>query len=199
VIGSLRGRLLELSPEEVLLDVHGVGYRVFVPLTTYYELERLAAGAEVFLHVHTHVREDTLALFGFWSASERQLFAQLLGVSGIGPRLARAILSMPPAELQRALAAGDVARLATIPGVGKKTAERMVLELRERMAALALAATSEMPAPPLAGEEEVVSALINLGYRRPEAERAVAAVAREQPDGEIAELLRRSLKRLARL
>jgi holliday junction DNA helicase RuvA len=146
------------------------------------------------------VREDALSLFGFSSPSERELFEQLLGVGGIGPRLARAILSMPPAELQRALAAGDVARLATIPGVGKKTAERMVLELRERMAERALSeASSEVPPALPPSDQEVVSALVNLGYRRSEAERVVAQVAREQPDEEVADLLRRSLQRLARL
>src|SRR6266545_5019975 len=140
MIAHLRGRLLSLTPEHAVLDVQGVGYALALPLPTYYELQKLPQGAEVSLHVHTHVREDALALYGFWSERERQLFERLLTVSGVGPRLARAILSgLPPEDLLRALAAGDVARLTRIPGVGKKTAERLVLELREKAAELQVA------------------------------------------------------------
>lgn len=198
MIGYLRGRLLQLSPEEVILDVQGVGYRVFISLTTYYELEPLGRGPEVALFIHTHVREDAFSLFGFWTEPERTLFEELLGVGGIGPRLARAILSMPPEDLRHALATGDVARLSTIPGVGKKTAERMVLELRERMARLAAASPRKEP-PPRSLDEEVVSALVNLGYRPTEAQRAVAQATQEAPEADVGDLLRRSLKRLARI
>ncbi len=198
MIGFLRGRVLEKSPERLLLDVGGVGYELWVPVSTFVEIERRQAagdGAEVGLHVHTHLRDDALTLFGFWTAREKQLFERLIAVSGIGPRLARVILSgMPPDDLVAALAAGDAARLATIPGVGKKTADRMVLELREKVADLA----AELPARPAVGDGDVVSALINLGYKRPQAERAVAEAARDSPGAAFADLLRASLKRLSR-
>jgi Holliday junction DNA helicase RuvA len=199
VIAQLRGRLLTLTPELAVVDVQGVGYAVHLPLSTYYELQRLPAHTEVSLHVHTHVREDALALYGFWSERERALFERLITVSGVGPRLARAILSgLPPEELLRALAAGDVARLTRIPGVGKKTAERLVLELREKAAELAAApATAVAPAQP--DDEDLLVALVNLGYRRGDAERALADVRRAAPSATVPELLRLALKRLARL
>jgi Holliday junction DNA helicase RuvA len=200
MIGSLRGRAVERDPERLLIDVDGVGYEVLVPVSTDVEVER-QAGAEdgppaVHLHVHTHVREDAILLFGFWTAREKQLFLRLIAVSGIGPKLARVVLSgMPPDDLVTALAAGDSARLATIPGVGKKTAERMVLELREKVGDLA----ASLPARAFEGGDEVVSALVNLGYKRPQAERAVGEVRRELPDADFPELLRKSLARLSRL
>jgi Holliday junction DNA helicase RuvA len=200
VIGYLQGRVLDKSPERLLVDVGGVGYEVFVPVSTFYEVER--QGVEqgdprptVALHVHTHLREDGLTLYGFWTAREKRLFERLIAVSGIGPRLARVVLSgMPPGELVGAIAGGDAARLATIPGVGKKTAERMVLELREKMADLGEAA----PQPARAGDDDVVSALVNLGYKRPLAERAVLQARRDHPDAAFADLLRESLSRLSR-
>ena len=135
VIGHLRGTLLKSAPEGVLLDVQGVGYAVNVPLSTFYELEKSGVGSEIGLHIHTHAREDVLALYGFWSEREKQLFEKLIAVNGIGPRLAQVILSgMAPDDLLAALAVGDTARLTTIPGVGKKTAERMVLELQRARA-----------------------------------------------------------------
>jgi Holliday junction DNA helicase RuvA len=200
VIGYLQGRVLDKSPERLLVDVGGVGYEVFVPVSTFYEVER--QGVEqgdprptVALHVHTHLREDGLTLYGFWTAREKRLFERLIAVSGIGPRLARVVLSgMPPGELVGAIAGGDAARLATIPGVGKKTAERMVLELREKMADLGEAA----PQPTREGDDDVVSALVNLGYKRPLAERAVLQARRDHPDAAFADLLRESLSRLSR-
>ena len=199
MIAQLRGRLLSLTPDLAVLDVHGVGYALSLPLPTYYELQRLPPGAEVSLFVHTHVREDALALYGFWSERERQLFERLITVSGVGPRLARAILSgLPPEELLRALATGDVARLSKTPGVGKKTAERLVLELKEKAALLA--ATPVTAAAPESGDEDLLAALVNLGYRRPDAERALADAKREATAGAaVPELLRLTLKRLARL
>jgi len=196
VIAQLRGRLFSLSPEVAVVDVQGVGYAVHLPLSTYYELQRLPAQAEVSLFVHTHVREDALALYGFWSERERALFERLITVSGVGPRLARGILSgLPPEEVLRALAAGDAARLTRIPGVGKKTAERLVLELREKAAELATAtAVSAEP-----GDEDLLVALVNLGYRRPDADRALADARREKEGAAVPELLRIALKRLARL
>lgn len=196
MIAQLRGKLLSLTPELAVVDVQGVGYAVYLPLSTYYELQRLPPQAEVSLHVHTHVREDALALYGFWSERERALFERLITVSGVGPRLARAILSgLPAEELLRALAAGDVARLTRIPGVGKKTAERLVLELREKAAELETA-TAAAPEP---GDEDLLLALVNLGYRRGDAEKALAEVRRATPHGSVPELLRLALKRLARL
>ena len=198
MIAHLRGRLLSLTPDLAVLDASGVGYALSLPLPTYYELQRLPPGAEVSLFVHTHVREDALALYGFWSERERQLFERLITVSGVGPRLARAILSgLPPEELLRALAAGDVARLSKTPGVGKKTAERLVLELKEKAAALA--ATPAAAATPEPDDEDLLDALVNLGYRRPDAERALTEARRAAAGATVPELLRLSLKRLARL
>lgn len=197
MIGHLKGTVLAKSPERVLLEVGGVGYEVHIPVSTYYELDRLADGAAAALHVHTHLREDAISLYGFWTETEKRLFERLIGVSGIGPRLARVILSgMPPADLIRAIGGGDLVRLSGIPGVGKKTAERMVLELRDKVREIA------EPAAPLAaagpGDEDLVSALVNLGYKRPAAERAVVEARRAAPEADFSELLRASLKRLSR-
>jgi holliday junction DNA helicase RuvA len=198
MIARLEGRLYSLSPELAVLDVHGVGYALHLPLSTYYELQRLPAGAEVALFVHTHVREDALALYGFWSERERQLFEKLITVSGVGPRLARGILSgLPAEELLRALAMGDLARLSKVPGVGKKTAERLVLELKEKAAALAAMPVAAVA--PETGDEDLLGALVNLGYRRPDAERALADAKRDAGEVGVPELLRLTLKRLARL
>ena len=198
MISHLRGRLLSLTPELAVVDVHDVGYAVSLPLPTYYELQKLPPGAEVSLFVHTHVREDALALYGFWTERERALFERLITVSGVGPRLARAILSgLPPEVLLAALAAGDVARLTRIPGVGRKTAERLVLELREK--ATELAATPVAGATRQPDDEDLLVALVNLGYRRADAEKALADVRRESAGATVPELLRMSLKRLARL
>jgi len=151
------------------VDVHGVGYEVTIPVSAYSSLPE--KGVEVRLHIHTHVREDTLALYGFLRREEKQLFERLIGVSGIGPKLAITVLSGIAADaLVTALRGNDLAALTRIPGVGKKTAERMVLELRDKLDGLAAA-----PAPPPATrmEEDVVSALVNLGYQRVSAEQAV--------------------------
>ena len=195
MIGYLQGQILKSGPDRLLLDVHGVGYEVHIPLSTYYEIERRGGSGPVALHVHTQVREDDISLFGFWTEREKLLFERLIGVTGIGPRLARVILSgMAPEDLLAALAAGDLGRLSTIPGVGKKTAERMVLELREKMRELA----AELPEKPLPADDDVVSALVNLGYKPAQAERAVADARRERPDAAFHDLLRASLNRLSR-
>jgi Holliday junction DNA helicase RuvA len=196
VIGYLQGTVLAASPERVLLDVHGVGYEVQIPLSTWYEIERAGQGGAVRLFIHTHLREDGIALFGFHSQREKLLFEKLIAVSGIGPRLARVVLSgMAADDLLAALAAGDLGRLATIPGIGRKTAERMVLELRDKVRELA----AELPAREVPAGEEVVSALVNLGYKPAQAERAVAEARRNHPDAPFQDLLRASLSRLARL
>ncbi len=197
MIGFLHGQLLKATPERLLLDVQGVGYEVHIPLSTWYEIEK-RRDEPVRLFIHTHMREDGIALFGFWTEREKLLFERLIAVSGIGPRLARVALSgMAPDDLLGAIAAGDVGRLATIPGVGKKTAERMVLELKDKMRELAAELPDRVAAAPGA-DEDVVSALVNLGYKASLAERAVGDVRRERPDAAFNELLRASLNRLSR-
>lgn len=197
MIGHLRGTVLLKTPETVILDVQGVGYEVHVPVSTFVEIER-AGDEAVSLHVHTHLRDDGLSLFGFWTVREKQLFERLIAVGGIGPKLARVVLSgMAPGDLLAALTAGDVKRLSTIPGIGKKTAQRMVLELKDKVAELAEeGAPSPTTAP--AEDDRLVSALVNLGYKESQAERAVASVRQEAPDTAFEELLRRSLKALSR-
>ncbi len=194
MIGFLRGSLLETSPSRVLLDVQGVGYEVHIPLSTYYEVQKVEGAGDVAFHVYTHVRDDALALFGFWTRRERRLFERLIAVTGIGPKLAQTVLSgMQPDDLIAALAAGDVRRLNTIPGVGKKTAERMILELRDKVQDLA----AELPTAPAVVESDLVQALVSLGYRPGAAQRAVGKVAREQPDAEFADQLKASLRILS--
>jgi Holliday junction DNA helicase RuvA len=200
MIGYLQGTLIRSNPERLLVDVHGVGYEVNIPLSTWYEVEKRRE-EKVSLFIHTHMREDGIALFGFWTEREKLIFERLIAVSGIGPRLARVVLSgMAPDDLLAAIASGDLGRLATIPGVGKKTAERMVLELREKMRELAADLPAEKTAAGAvaAPDQDVVSALVNLGYKASQAERAVAEARREKPDAAFNELLRASLNRLSR-
>ena len=172
MIAHLRGRLLDKQPNHLVVDVNGVGYEVFVPLSTFYVLGDV--GHDVALRVHTHVREDALLLYGFATELEQQLFERLIGISGIGPKVGLAVLSgIEPAELVGAIHRGDLARLTAIPGVGKKTSERIVLELKDRLPkAPAVAAVQGAPEPP-ALRDDLLSALINLGYHRPLAENAV--------------------------
>jgi Holliday junction DNA helicase RuvA len=176
VIAHLRGRILEKQPTRVVVDVAGVGYDVAVPLSTFYGLGE--PGAEVALRVHTHVREDALALYGFATALELDLFNRLISISGIGPKLALAVLSgIEPPDLVAAIERGDVARLTAIPGVGKKTSERIVLELRDRLprAHAAAVPAGGAAADGLIVRDDLLSALMNLGYHRPLAEKAVDA------------------------
>jgi Holliday junction DNA helicase RuvA len=195
MIGYLQGNVLKSTTDRLLLDVQGVGYEVHIPLSTYYEVEKRGANGRVALYIHTHLREDGIALFGFWTEREKLLFEKLIGVGGIGPRLARVILSgMPPDDLLSAIASGDLGRLGTIPGVGRKTAERMILELKDKMRELA----AELPERAAPADPDVVSALVNLGYKAAQAERAVAEARRERPDAAFHDLLRASLHRLSR-
>jgi holliday junction DNA helicase RuvA len=192
MIGHLTGRLATKAPDQILLDVAGVGYLVHIPLSTFYELPEVEKPAS--LWIHTHVREDALSLFGFLTERERSLFLLLLGVAGIGPKVALTVLSgIPPSELVAALRKQDVRRLVAVPGVGKKTAERMVLELSEKVAAFAEEAPTETAA---VAAEDVISALVNLGYRRADAERAVDAIARAGAPDEFGEFLKLALKKL---
>ena len=205
MIGLLSGTLLAITPERALVDVGGVGYEVAIPLSTFYELERAevaGAGGKVRLFVHTHVREDQLALYGFATEQEKAIFERLIQVSGIGPRLAQVVLSgMAPEDLIAALAASDLARLTRIPGVGKKTAERMVVELRDKVAALAreLPSTTAAIAAGGGSDEELVAALVNLGYKPAQAQAAVGEARKATPQAAFHELLRLALRRLARV
>jgi len=197
VIGYLQGRLFRTSPNVLLVDVGGVGYELHIPLSTYYQVQKVEEGAAVALFVHTHVREDALQLFGFWTEGERRMFEKLIAVTGIGPRLAQTVLSgMSSSDLVSALGSGDVRRLATIPGIGKKTAERMVLELKDKVGDVG---GGEAPAPAPSAERDLAEALINLGYRRSAAEKAIARVTREDPEGAFADHLRSALKILSRI
>jgi Holliday junction DNA helicase RuvA len=175
VIAHLRGRILEKQPTRVIVEAGGVGYDVAVPLSTFYGLGE--PGAEVALRVHTHVREDALALYGFATALELDLFDRLISISGIGPKLALAVLSgIEPPELVAAIERGDLARLTAIPGVGKKTSERIVLELKDRLPRAHAVEATGGAAPAGAGlRDDLLSALMNLGYHRPLAEKAVDA------------------------
>lgn len=195
MIARIRGRLLKKGPQEAIVDVSGVGYRVTIPLSTFYRIGE--PGAEVTLLTHTHVREDALALFGFLSEAEQALFERLIEVTGVGPRLAVSILSgIEAPELVAALRASDVARLTRIPGVGRKTAERLVLELKDKMEGLAATAPEPTSQGPAAAD--VVSALVHLGYSRPESERAVERSFREHQDGRFEDLLRAALQVVSR-
>jgi Holliday junction DNA helicase RuvA len=199
VIAYLRGRLSDKQPNRIVVDVNGVGYDVAVPLSTFYGLGE--PGSDIALRIHTHVREDALALYGFATSIEQELFLRLIGVSGIGPKLALAVLSgIEPNDLIRAIERGDVARLTAIPGVGKKTSERVVLELKDRLPRVpaAPAAAADAVGDPSGVRDDVLSALVNLGYHRPLAEKAVAAALKTAPDGGFEPTLKQALRELAR-
>lgn len=201
MIGRLRGRVVAKQAPELLLEVGGVGYEVLAPMTTFYRLG--AMGEEVVLHTHLVVREDAHLLFGFATAEERTLFRELIKVNGIGPKLALAILSGIEGEaFVRCVQDGDTATLTRIPGVGKKTAERLVVEMRDRLKAIGEVAVkggapSFITAAPSTPAQDAQSALEALGYKPAEAARAVAAVAREE-GLRSEELIRRALKSLAK-
>ena len=195
MIGRLEGKLAEKTPEGVLVDVNGVGYDVRIPLSTFLELP--AEGKIVRFRVHTYVREDRLQLFGFLSEQERSLFRLFLSVSGVGPRLALALLSgLPVPRVVQAIRQGDLTALRSIPGVGNKTAERILVELRDKVGRLE---GVELATPAGEAEEATVSALVNLGYPRGQAEKAVS-VALEQLDDApaIEDLIREALRAAAR-
>ena len=194
MIAKLRGKLDHKAPGEVIVDVGGVGYQLFTALSVFYRLPEV--GEPVTLLVYTHVREDTLQLFGFFDPAEKQAFMLLTGVSGIGPRLALNILSgMAAGELLGALRDGDVARLVTIPGVGKRLADRMIVELRDRIDTLPDTVPATAADPGIRGD--ALSALVNLGYRRADAERAVRQVLSEGA-AELETVLKEALRTLSR-
>ena len=198
MIALLRGTLIEKQPNRLIVDVRGVGYEVQVPLSTFYQMPE--PGSDVLLRIHTHVREDTLALFGFITTLEQQIFERLIAIGGVGPKLALAVLSgIEAGDLLRAIQLGDAARLTTIPGIGKKTAERITLELRDRLAKLA-ASSPDAGGPAAKGDMrgDLLSALVNLGYHRPLAERAVDAALKAGGDESFESRLKLALRDLAR-
>jgi holliday junction DNA helicase RuvA len=196
MIGQLRGRLTDKRPNQVLVDVGGVGYLVQVPLSTFASLGELHT--EVTLLIHTHVREDALSLYGFLSSREKHFFELLLSASGVGPSLALKILSgMSVEELVPAIRGGDLARLTRIPGVGRKTAERIVVELKDKLEAVAIEAQKPTASSPAGAEADVLSALVNLGYDARAAESAVAEAKHEAGTASFEKLLRASLQSLS--
>jgi holliday junction DNA helicase RuvA len=207
MIAHLSGTLLSKQATSVILDVSGVGYEVTIPLSTFYDLEDL--GSTVQLRIYTHVREDALQLYGFKTARERELFLKLISVSGIGPKLGITLLSgMSADEMIASIRTNNLARLTLIPGVGRKTAERLIMELREKVAELSSAQLEEeLGAKPELGAEstadtiraDALSALLNLGYQRSGAEKSIDAALSEGGDITVESVLRRSLKKLARV
>jgi Holliday junction DNA helicase RuvA len=206
MIAHLSGILLTKQATSVILDVGGVGYEVTIPISTFYELEE--PGSKVQLRIYTHVREDALQLYGFKTARERELFLRLISVSGIGPRLGITLLSgMSADEMIASIRTNNLARLTLIPGVGRKTAERLVMELRDKIAVLSSPELEEefgeQPGTPVAPTEEAVrsdalSALVNLGYQRSAAEKAITAAIVEGGEISVESILRRALRRLAK-
>ena len=199
MIAFLRGRVLDKHPNRIVIDVNGVGYELYVPLSTYYDVGE--AGTEIALRVHTHVREDALQLYGFLTTLEQQLFERLIAISGIGPKLAVAVLSgIDSDELVTSIQRADVARLTRIPGIGKKTAERIVLELKDRLADVARPAAGDGAERPQVdhAREDLVSALENLGYHRPLAEKAVDAVRTRDGSAPFEDALKGALRELMR-
>ena len=207
MIAHLNGRLLSKEPNSVIVDVAGVGYEVSIPLSTFYELEEL--GAIVQLRIYTHVKEDALQLYGFKTPRERELFVNFISVSGIGPKIGIALLSgMSADELIASIKNNNLARLTLIPGVGRKTAERLIVDLREKMTALAASQVIEEPgaAPETTGgspedsvRADALSALLNLGYQRSAAEKAIDAVLNDGGETTVESVLRRGLRKLARV
>jgi Holliday junction DNA helicase RuvA len=206
MIAHLSGTLLSKQATSVILDVAGVGYEVTIPLSTFYDLED--PGSPVQLRIYTHVREDALQLFGFRTARERELFMRLISVSGIGPKLGITLLSgMSADEMIASIRTNNLARLTLIPGIGRKTAERLVVELREKVAALSspeleeeLGAKAEVRTAPTEDSvrADALSALLNLGYQRTAAEKAIDSTVGEGDDISVESVLRRSLRKLAR-
>jgi holliday junction DNA helicase RuvA len=203
LIAQLSGKLIHKQPNTVIIDVGGVGYEATIPVSTFYELGE--PGTQVSLKIHTHVREDLIQLYGFWTTREKELFSKLTSVSGVGPKLAITMLSgMPAVELIQAITSNDLLRLTAMPGVGRKTAERVVLELRDKLAVLSAAereaehVSVDTALSGLVVRDDTVAALMSLGYPKAMAERAVSDAIREEGERTIEAVLKRSLKRLSR-
>ena len=194
MIALLTGKIAHKSPDHIILDVHGVGYRVMIPFSTYYELPE---EGEVTLHIHTSVREDAIQLYGFRTRLEKTFFQLLISVTGVGPKLARDILSnIQPAPLAQALGAGDILKLSSIPGIGKKTAERLILELKDKIGKLDVSSLPQLGARGIPAEDivdDVTSALINLGYKEPQVKKALGGLDAGGGAG-VEELLKQALK-----
>ena len=198
MIAQIRGHLIQKSPGSVIVEANGIGYQLFVSLTTFYDLPE--SQQNVMLHTYTHVREDLLQLYGFSTSLEKELFQILIGVSGIGPKLAINILSgISPPELVHSLGSGDMARLLSIPGVGRKTAERMLLDLREKVQKIQSRSVFPQAIRPSADgmAEDVVSALINLDYKKGQAEKVVESVLQQTPEITLEKALKESLRVLS--
>ena len=196
MIAHLRGKLLGKHPNQVVVEAGGVGYDVTISVPTYSDLPEV--GEEVAMHIHTHVREDVIALYGFLRPSEKLLFEKLISVSGIGPKLAVTVLSgMAAQDVVGAIRGNDVTRLTRIPGIGRKTAERMVLELRDKMPDPGAAATPTI-SPVSAVQEDVLSALVNLGYQRAMAEKVLAVVVKNGKGGSFETMFREALAGLSK-
>jgi Holliday junction DNA helicase RuvA len=195
MIALLTGVIAYKTPDHIILDVHGVGYRVLIPFSTYYELPEEGGAAS--LHIHTSVREDAIQLYGFRTRLEKSFFQLLISVTGIGPKMARDILSnIQPAPLAQALAQGDVHKLSSIPGIGKKTAERLVLELKDKAGKLDLSSLPAFEAREIPTEDvmdDVVSALLNLGYKEPQVRKALGGLD-ASGGATVEELLKQALK-----
>ncbi|MDA8430388.1 MAG: Holliday junction branch migration protein RuvA [Geobacteraceae bacterium] len=194
MIALLTGKIAHKSPDHIILDVNGVGYRVMIPFSTYYELPEEGV---VSLHIHTSVREDAIQLYGFRTRLEKSFFQLLISVSGVGPKLARDILSnIQPAALAQALSLNDIHKLSTIPGIGKKTAERLILELKDKVGKLDLSALPKTEVHGIPEEDvldDVISALLNLGYKEPQVRKALAGLDASGGAG-VEELLKQALK-----
>ena len=196
MIAHLRGRVFEKHPNRLIVDVAGVGYDVLVPLSTFYTCGD--PGSEIALRIHTHVREDQLSLYGFATALEQTMFEKLIAVSGIGPKLALSVLSgIEPRDLVGAIQRNDIARLTAIPGVGKKTAERICVELRDRLPK-AVEAPGIPPSPGDSLRDDLVSALVNLGYHRQNLDKVLENVLSSSGNARFEDVLRLALKELSR-
>jgi Holliday junction DNA helicase RuvA len=198
MIAQIRGQLIQKSPGSIIVEANGIGYQLFVSLTTFYDLPEFQQN--VVLHTYTHVREDLLQLYGFSTPLEKELFQILIGVSGIGPKLAINILSgISPAELVHSLSSRDMARLLSIPGVGRKTAERLLLDLQEKV--ITIQSRSGSPRTEarfsVGMADDIISALVNLGYKKSQAEKAVESVLQQTPEITLEKALRESLRVLA--
>ena len=197
MIAHLKGQLIEKSPVSLVVDVQGVGYEVFIPLTVYYELPE--CGTTVSLYIHTRIREDSLKLFGFIKEADKQMFELLTRISKVGPKIALAFLSgMTAQDLTQAVFNDDISTLSAIPGVGRKTAERLALELKDKLSELNLQPeTAATPAPGNGLKDDAVSALVNLGYKKAAAEQALKKVWRDEAKPSLEELIRDSLNSLS--
>jgi len=198
MIAHLKGKLTYKSPVEITIDVNGVGYLIFVPLSTFYALPEL--GSEVSLGIHTHMREEALKLFGFYTTDEKRIFEKLITVNKVGPKLALTILSgMPPADLLSTIDSNDITKLSTIPGIGRKTAERLILEMRDKLDGLSLELTvKKEPLPQNGLFDDALSALVNLGYKKSQAEQTLKKVYGEEgEESSIENLIKESLNLLS--